>query len=77
MMHIRYKIPQTPLLVCVAGQYVYVADESLHNVSVFTTEGAYVTSSGHRGSEEGCFNSPYGLCVDRDGFVYVADYYND
>ena len=59
--------------VCVAGQYVYVADESLHNVSVFSTEGAYVTSFGHRGSEEGCFRSPLGLCVDRDGFVYVVD----
>ena len=62
-----------PCGVCVAGQCVYVADESLHNVSVFTFEGAYVTSFGHRGSEEGCFDSPFGLCVDRDGFVYVVD----
>ena len=63
--------------VCVAGQYVYVTDEGLHSVSVFTTEGAYVTSFGHRGSEEGCFYYPYGLCVDKDGFVYVADFYNN
>ena len=64
--------------VCVAGQYVYVTNGGiLHNVSVFTTEGAYLTSFGHHGSEEGCFNYPYGLCVDRDGFVYVADYDNN
>ena len=66
-----------PRGVCVAGQYVYVTDEGLHNVSVFSTEGAYVTSFGHRGSEEGCFYYPYGLCVDKDGFVYVADFYNN
>ena len=66
-----------PCGVCVAGQYVYVTDGGLDNVSVFTTEGAYVTSFGHRGSEEGCFGYPYGLCVDRDGFVYVADHYNN
>ena len=65
-----------PRGVCVAGQYVYVTDEGLNNVSVFSTEGAYVTSFGHRGSEEGCFNYLHGLCVDRDGFVYVADYGN-
>ena len=62
--------------VCVAGQYMYVTGDGFHNVSVFTTEGAYVTSFGHRGSEEGCFSCPLGLCVDRDGFVYVADYGN-
>ena len=66
-----------PRGVCVAGQYVYVTDDDLHNVSVFTTEGAYVTSFGHRGSEEGCFYYPYGVCVDKDGFVYVADFYNN
>ena len=66
-----------PRGVCVAGQYVYVTDVDLYNVSVFTTEGAYVTSFGYCGREEGCFNSPCGLCVNRDGFVYVADSYND
>ena len=67
----------SPRSVCVAGQYVYVTDVDLHNVSVFTTEGAYVTSFGHCGSEEGCFDYPHGLCVDRDGFVYVADVNNN
>ena len=36
-----------------------------------------MTSFGCYGSEEGCFSYPYGLCVDRDSFVYVADYGND
>ena len=62
---------------CVAGQYVYVTDDGLNNVSVFTIEGAYVISFGHHGSEDGCYVYPYGLCVDRDGFVYVADLGNN
>ena len=67
----------SPHGVCVAGQYVYVTDVDHDNVLVFSTEGAYVTSFGHHGSEEGCFINPRGLCVDRDGFVYVADFYNN
>ena len=66
-----------PRGVCVAGQYVYVADGGLHNVSVFTTEGAYMTSFGRSGCEDGDFMSPCGLCVDKDGFVYVADCSSD
>ena len=62
---------------CVAGQYMYVTDIDLHNVSVFTTEGAYVTSFGHHSIEEGCFDCPYALCLDRDGFMYVADCHNN
>ena len=66
-----------PYGVCVASQYVYVIDFGPHRVSMFTTEGMYVTSFGHHGSEEGCFVSPHALCVDRDGFVYVADHGNN
>ena len=61
-----------PQGVCVVGQCVYVADWDGACVSVFTTEGGYVTSFGqnkHRG--------PRGVCVDKDGFVYVCDYDNN
>ena len=61
-----------PCGVCVAGQYVYVADGNSQNISVFTTEGACVTSFGHRGSNEGDFEDPGG----KDGFVYVCDFNN-
>ena len=66
-----------PSDVCVSGQYVYVANWGGHNISVFTTQGQYVTSFGQKGKGEGEFYSPCGVCVDRDGFVYVCDFYNN
>ena len=65
-----------PRGVCVSGQYVYVSNHSGHNISIFTTQGQYVTSFGQQGNGEGEFVHPCGVCVDRDGFVYVCDYWN-
>ena len=64
-----------PTGVCVTSQYVYVPHRG-NNISVFTTQGQYVTSFGQKGKGEGEFNDPIGVCVDRDGFVYVCDYFN-
>ncbi len=33
-------------------------------------------SFGQEGSNEGDFDGPCGVCVDKDGFVYVCDYFN-
>ena len=65
-----------PWGVCVSGQYVYVTDTTNNYVSVFTTDGVYVTSFGQRGNKEGDFKCPYYLCIDKDQFVYVSDYWN-
>ena len=59
---------ESPWGVCVAGQYVYVADYSIRKFVVFTTEGDYVTSFGSGGYTN--------VCVDQDGFVYASDYNN-
>ena len=66
-----------PVGVCVVGQYVYVASYCDHCVSVFTTEGEYVTSFGKCGCGEGDFIYPWGMCVDKDGYVYVCDTRNN
>ena len=61
--------------VCVSGhgQYVYVTNYSGHSVSVFTTDGDYVTIFGQCGD----LLYPRGVCVDKDGFVYVCDHGNN
>lgn len=60
-----------PVDICVVSPYIYVADYGKHAILVFTTEGGYVTSFGQKGIK--FFNGPFGVCVDKDGFVYVCD----
>ena len=62
-----------PYYVCVSGHYVYVTDGG-HYVLVFTTAGDYVTSFGEHGGGNSDYSIPCGVCTDKDGFVYVADY---
>ena len=59
-----------PYGICVAGQYVYVGDYGGNCVSVFTTGGEYVTSFGD-------FASLRGVCIDKDGFLYICDRYGN
>ncbi len=66
-----------PCCVCVSGCYVYVTNTDGDFVSVFTTSGDYVTSFGRSGVDEGNFDRPCGVCVDSNGFVYIADWLND
>ncbi len=62
---------------CVSGQYVYVTNYYGHNVSVFTTEGDYVTSFGQYGNQKGQFRFPWDVFVDVDNFIYITDYNNN
>ena len=71
------KVLSYPRGVCVAGQYVYVANYWKQCVSVFTTKGEHVTTFGQWGSADGDLKWPYGVCVDKDGFVYVCDCSNN
>ena len=52
---------------------VYVSEWGNHRVSVFTSEGQFVTSFGGLGEGPGQFVYPYGLAVDSSGVVYVCD----
>ena len=66
-----------PFGVCVSGQYVYVADNGNHNISVYTTMGEYVTTLGQEGSNKGKYSNPGGVCTDKDGYIYVCDHDNN
>ena len=56
-----------PWGLCVSGHYVYVCNTAyvICNISVFTTDGVYVSSFGQRGSNEGDFNYPHSVCRSR------------
>jgi DNA-binding beta-propeller fold protein YncE len=67
---------------------VYVADSGNHRIQQFASGGAFVTAWGHMckmyENMEGCefadgaggFYDPWGIAVDAEGFVYVADTWN-
>jgi len=57
---------------------VYVSDEWLHRISVFTKDGDYISKWQERpGPGDGEFNRPAGLAFDADDNVYVVDSGND
>ena len=58
-----------------SNNIVYVSD-SANNISVFTTEGHFLTLFGTQGNGPGQFNYPTGLTISRNGVIYVSDYYN-
>ena len=53
-----------------------VTSLSSNMVMVYTLGGELVHEFGGRGSVQGKFDGPQGICVDADGLVYVADYCN-
>ena len=56
---------------------VYVSEYGNHRVSVFTSDGVFVSSFGMKSSNTDHFNFPVGLMFDRKGFLYVCDGGND
>ena len=61
-----------PRGLCVSGDYVYIT-ELFNRVSVFRTSGEFVHSFGKKeGTGRDELRAPYGIAVDRDGFVFVC-----
>ncbi|KAF6032481.1 hypothetical protein EB796_009211 [Bugula neritina] len=56
---------------------IYVSDSGNHCIRKFTCNGDYVGALGRLGAEEGEFNTPRGIALDRQGYVYVADEFNN
>jgi sugar lactone lactonase YvrE len=56
---------------------LYVADAKKHQVLCYSSEdGRFIRALGKRGTEQGEFNFPTNLAVDRQGRLYVADTLN-
>ncbi|HEV8345283.1 MAG TPA: 6-bladed beta-propeller [Vicinamibacterales bacterium] len=58
-------------------QVLYVADAKKHQVLCYSSaDGSFLRAVGKRGVEQGEFNFPTNLAVDRGGRLYVADTLN-
>jgi DNA-binding beta-propeller fold protein YncE len=55
---------------------VYVVDNKLHNITVFSEKGDSLFTIGQRGVDDGTFNFPQAAAVDSAGNLYVADAFN-
>ena len=77
---IAYASPQSMVSY---GNHFMVVDTLHHTIQVIAKNGSLITSigSGEKGYRNGHenqarFNSPYGMAIDRQGNIYVADTYN-
>lgn len=59
-------------LILVQDKFLYITEHGNHRVSVYTTQGEFVTCFG----EDELYH-PYGLEIDRNGYLYVCDSGND
>ena len=55
---------------------VYVADEWLNRISIFTKDGDWIGKWGTPGSGDGELNRPSGLAFDQDNNLYLVDSLN-
>ena len=59
-----------------AEENLYVSDEALHRISVFSKESEFLGSWGEHGSAEGQLDRPSGIGFDADENMYVSDTLN-
>lgn len=66
-----------PAGIAVDGQEnVFVTDEWLHQVSVFTADGEFLRTFGTAGNGESQFNRPSGITIDSNDDIYISDSLN-
>ena len=72
-----FKTKYAPTCIAASSDNHLVLTSFLYNaVMVYTLEGELVHEFVGRGSDLGRFNIPWGICVDANGLVYVADCWN-
>ena len=54
-----------------------MVDTFNHRIQRYTHEGAFLDSWGSSGAETGQFNRPWGVSVDSNGDIYIADWGNN
>ena len=72
-----YKTKYNPTLIAAtADNHLLITSFLSHTVMVYTLGGQLIHEFGGSGPDPGKFKGPRGICVDKDGLVYVADFGN-
>ena len=66
-----------PESMLIDGDLLYVTDASNHRIVVFKTDGTWVRNIGSVGTALGQFRFPYGLDMDSQGHLVVAEFGNN
>ena len=65
-----------PSAIAIRGNVLYVADSNNHRIQKLTTSGKFISKFGTQDSGDGkqyLLNNPRGICLDKDGKIYVSD----
>lgn len=57
-------------------EHIYLGDDSLNRITVYDSDGNYLTKWGTLGSSDGALNGPAGLVFDGDDNLLVVDHRN-
>ena len=66
-----------PNAIAIRGDAIYVAEEYNHRVQKLTKAGNFISTFGTSGSGRGQLSTPRGICLDRDGQIFVSEYSNN
>ena len=58
-------------------QNIYVTDEHLHKIMMFSEDGIFLKEWGHLGSGIGDLDSPSGIAFNSAGELFISDTYNN
>jgi len=65
-----------PAGLAISKERLYVVDTLTHSVSIFDLMGNFILEFGGRGKEDGKFNYPTSITVDKEGKIYIVDTLN-
>jgi sugar lactone lactonase YvrE len=68
---------ENPADIALRGDVLYIVEESNHCVQKISASGQFISKFGSDGSGDGQLCTPRGICLDRDGRVYVSEYSNN
>ena len=68
----------SPSGVAIRDDLMYVSEASNNRVQKFSvSKRSFISKFGNYGQGEGQFSTPYGICVDPEGKVFIADHSNN